>query len=43
MLVKAPLAAVVVVVMGMMIGLASAVSKPAGCSYSSGVFTCDYR
>ncbi|KAL8587274.1 hypothetical protein ACOMHN_045521 [Nucella lapillus] len=28
---------------GVMVGGALAITKPSGCSYSSGVFTCDYR
>ena len=40
MLLNATLAVVVLV---LVLGLASAITKPGGCTYSSGVFTCDYR
>ncbi|XP_076451306.1 uncharacterized protein LOC143287247 [Babylonia areolata] len=32
-----------VVWVGVMVGVALAITKPNGCTYSSGVFTCDYR
>jgi hypothetical protein len=34
---------VLLVVVSTLVGMSSAVTKPAGCTYSSGLFTCDYR